>query len=312
MRPRQLPKNGLVMVALFFTVNKWWSPDDVGGMAGLVGASLAATLIFSLVSGAVYIVNDLFDLKSDRAHPVKRNRPMASGQVPPALGLVVASAVFVAGVWGAFLLSMPFGLLILGYIAQSQAYNFVLKHAVILDVGTVAAGFVLRAVAGSLAIDGYEIGPPGETVTLDLTVSPWLYVCTGAGALFIALSKRRAELMQAGDDAERQRSILREYSLDFIDRLLPITVTSALIAYTLYTFSGSFVVEANLPDNDSMMFTIPFVAYGLFRYLYLVHQKGMGQSPEDMLLQDRPLLATVVLWLLTAGGVLLVNARNGI
>lgn len=307
MRPRQAPKNGLVLIALFFTVNKWWDLDQFEGMVRLVATSVAATLIFIIVSGVVYIVNDLFDAERDRAHPKKRFRPIASGVVPRGVAWVTAVVLLIGAVAAAFVISMSFGLIVVGYLGLSQAYNAFLKSAVILDVATVSAGFVLRAAAGSEAIDGFSFGSGVDRFELDLTISPWLYVCTASGALLIALIKRRAELVSAGANAVRQRPILGEYSVELIDRLVAVVAPTTLMAYTLYTFSGSFLTDVNLPDNNSMMLTIPFVAYGLFRYLYLGYKNGMGDSPEELLVRDRALLVTIVLWLTTAALVLGLN-----
>ena len=307
MRPRQAPKNGLVLVALFFTVNKWWDLDQIGGMARLIATSAVATLIFIIVSGVVYIVNDLFDAERDRAHPRKRFRPIASGLVPTGAAWTTAGVLLIGSMAAAFVVSASFGFIVLGYFALSQAYNLVLKNAVILDVGTVAAGFVLRAAAGSVAIDGFKFGTGPEHIELDLTISPWLYVCTASGALLLALIKRRAELISAGPNAERQRPILGEYSVELIDRLVAVVAPMTLMAYTLYSFSGSFLEDVNLPDNNSMMLTVPFVAYGLFRYLYLGYRKDQGELPEELLIRDPALLVTIALWLGTAAIVLGLN-----
>ena len=307
MRPRQAPKNGLVLVALFFTVNKWWDLDQFEGIVRLIATSVTATLIFIIVSGVVYIVNDLFDAERDREHPRKRFRPIASGVVPRGVAWVTAIVLLIGAVAIAFVISMSFGLIVVGYFGLSQAYNAFLKSAVILDVATVSAGFVLRAAAGSAAIDGFAFGNNLDRFELELTISPWLYVCTASGALLIALIKRRAELVSAGLNAVRQRPILGEYSVELIDRLVAVVAPTTLMAYTLYTFSGSFLTNVNLPDNNSMMLTIPFVAYGLFRYLYLGYKNDMGESPEELLVRDPALLVTIVLWLTTAALVLGLN-----
>lgn len=307
MRPRQAPKNGLVLVALFFTVNKWWDPDQVEGMVRLVATSVAATLVFIIVSGVVYIVNDLFDAERDRAHPNKRSRPIASGVVPAGVAWGAAVVLLIGAIAAGFAVSTSFGLIVLAYFGLSQAYNLILKSAVILDVATVAAGFVLRAVAGSEAINGFKLGDGLDQIELQLTISPWLYVCTASGALLIALLKRRAELVSAGANAARQRPILGEYSVELIDRLVAVVAPTTLMAYTLYSFSGSFLTDVNLPNNNSMMLTVPFVAYGLFRYLYLGYRKDMGESPEELLVRDPALLVTIVLWLTTAALVLGLN-----
>ena len=307
MRPRQAPKNGLVLIALFFTVNKWWDLDQFEGMVWLIATSASATLIFIIVSGVVYIVNDLFDAERDREHPRKRFRPIASGVVPRGVAWVTAIVLLIGAVAIAFVISMSFGLIVVGYFGLSQAYNAFLKSAVILDVATVSAGFVLRAAAGSAAIDGFAFGNNLDRFELELTISPWLYVCTASGALLIALIKRRAELVSAGSNAVRQRPILAQYSVELIDRLVAVVAPTTLMAYTLYTFSGSFLTNVNLPDNNSMMLTIPFVAYGLFRYLYLGYKNDMGESPEELLVRDPALLVTIVLWLTTAALVLGLN-----
>ena len=307
MRPRQAPKNGLVLIALFFTVNKWWDLDQFESMAWLIATSASATLIFIIVSGVVYIVNDLFDAERDREHPRKRFRPIASGVVPKSVAWVTAIVLLIGAVTIAFVISMSFGLIVVGYFGLSQAYNAFLKSAVILDVATVSAGFVLRAAAGSAAIDGFAFGNNLDRFELELTISPWLYVCTASGALLIALIKRRAELVSAGSNAVRQRPILAQYSVELIDRLVAVVAPTTLMAYTLYTFSGSFLTNVNLPDNNSMMLTIPFVAYGLFRYLYLGYKNDMGESPEELLVRDPALLVTIVLWLTTAALVLGLN-----
>ncbi|MBI4305064.1 MAG: decaprenyl-phosphate phosphoribosyltransferase [Chloroflexi bacterium] len=307
-RPRQWTKNGLILVALFFTINLWWSPEDLSSVAGLVGRSLAGVAIFCAVSGANYLINDVFDIEKDRAHPRKRHRPIASGIVPVPLAIGTGIVLGSAGLGLSFLLGWRFGLTVGIYLALMQAYTFSLKKLVILDVMAVAAGFVVRAVAGSFAIDRVLIGPAGAQVPLDAAVSPWLYICTALGALFIALSKRRAELAEGGAGARAQRAALADYSVSFLDLMIAIVAPSALLAYSLYTFGGNLAEGANVPDNNSMMVTIPFVAYGLFRYLYLVHQKGQGETPEEILLSDWPMLAAVVLWLFAAAGVLLYNA----
>ena len=308
-RPKQATKNGLILVALFFTVNKWWTPDDVPGMLRLVGTSFAAMALFSMLAAAVYIVNDLFDAEQDRAHPRKQNRPFAAGVVPVPVGWAVAAALAGASLPLSFLISTTFGYIALAYACLSVTYSLKLKHVVIIDVMTVAAGYVLRAVAGSAAINHFALGPPGGRVTLELTVSAWLYVCTALLALFITLAKRRGEIVLAGERSIRQRAILAEYSVPFIDQLIAIVAPATLVSYTFYTFSSGVVGSANLPKNFSMLVTVPFVAYGIFRYLYLIHQRKEGESPEDIILADKPLLLNVLAWLVASAAVLLVNAE---
>lgn len=308
-RPRQSAKNGLVLVPLFFTVNIWWDLDDISGMATLIARAVAVLVIFSALSSAVYLFNDLKDVERDRVHPVKRNRPIAAGRVPVNVAWVTAVVLAGGGLAAAFALGLQIGAITSGYIALNVAYTLVLKHMVVLDVMAVAGGFVLRAVAGAFAIDGTELTRDGITAPVELNISPWLYVVTALGALFIALVKRRSELLTAGDGAGEQRAILREYTLQLLDQLIVIVAASTLMAYTLYTFSSGITESSNVPENNSMMLTIPFVVYGLFRYLYLMHVKGGGEAPEEVLLTDRPLRINILLWLGTAAVVLLLNAE---
>lgn len=307
LRPKQAAKNGLVLVPLFFTVNKWWDAEDFSGMATLLGRSVGALLLFTALSGAVYMVNDITDVDRDRTHPTKRNRPIAAGALPVRVAWVAAAAFGSGALFLAFILRPEFGYAALAYAALNVAYSFTLKHIVILDVMSVATGFVLRAAAGSLAIDQTVLHRDGAITVLDLTISPWLYVVTALGALFIALAKRRSELVAAGDNSQQQRTILSEYSVSLLDQMIAMVAPATLIAYTLYTFGSGIGGSPNIPDNNSMMLTVPFVAYGLFRYLYLLHKHNRGEAPEEILLSDRPLLINIGLWLLTAAGVLLVN-----
>ena len=303
MRPRQFTKNGLILVALFFTVNEWWDPDELADVAKIIGTNLAALGIFTLVTSSVYLLNDVADIERDRAHPRKRNRPIASGLIPVPLA-VGAGLVFAAGgIVLAYVLNTDFGLAATAYLGLMVGYNLFLKHQVILDVMAISAGFVIRAVAGSVAIDGIEIG--GKA--LDLTISPWLYIVTALGALFIAIAKRRAEIVHAGDSAEAQRSILADYSVGFLDMMIAMVTPAVLVAYSLYTFGGPSSSEI-IPDNNSMMLTIPFVTYGLFRYLYLIYVRpSTPETPEEILLTDIPILLNILAWLFTASIILLVS-----
>ena len=303
MRPRQFTKNGLILVALFFTVNEWWDPDELGDVAKIIGTNLAALGIFTLVTSSVYLLNDVADMERDRAHPRKRDRPIASGLIPVPLALGTGLVFAAGGLALAYVLNTEFGLAATAYLGLMVGYNVFLKHQVILDVMAISAGFVIRAVAGSVAIDGLEVG--GEA--LDLTISPWLYIVSALGALFIAIAKRRAEIVQAGDSAEAQRSILADYSVVFLDMMIAMVTPAVLVAYSLYTFGGPSSSEI-IPDNNSMMLTIPFVAYGLFRYLYLIYVRpSTPETPEEILLTDRPILLNMLAWLFTASVILLVN-----
>lgn len=270
MRPRQWPKNGFVFVALLFD-------GQIFNPAGVLAVS-AAFVLLCLMSGAVYLMNDLADMESDRLHPTKRNRPLASGRLDPRVAGFASFLFAVVSLVAGYLLSPELAVILLIYLLSQIAYTFRLKHIVLLDVLTIAAGFVLRIAAGVVVIEVERF-------------SPWLYVFGGFLALFMALGKRRAELVLLGGDAGTHRAILDDYNLDLIDRLQGVVTTSAVVAYSLYTF-----LAEGLPQNHAMMLTIPFVLYGIFRYLYLIHVRGEGGAPEEILLRDRPLQITLVLY----------------
>jgi len=274
MRPKQWTKNIFLFAALIFDL-KLFDP-------ALLGKTIAAFALFCLLSSTVYLINDLADIERDRLHPTKRNRPLPAGRLP--LPWAIGAAIVLAAISLplSFYLDLAFGLIALSYLLLQVAYSFGLKNVVILDVMTVAAGFVLRVAAGAVVAQAERF-------------SPWLYVCTTLLALFIALGRRREELILLEDNANQHRKILEEYSPAFIDEMLNVVTAATIIAYSLYTFSAE-----NLPANKSMMLTIPFVIYGLLRYLYLIHQKNMGGSPEEIVLKDIPLLVNNLLWGLTA------------
>jgi 4-hydroxybenzoate polyprenyltransferase len=282
-RPRQWTKNGVVLVGLVFA-RELGHPDQV-----LRGA--VAVAVFCLLSGAVYLFNDLLDLEKDRLHPTKRRRPLASGQLAPGVALAAGIALIVAGLGAALAVAPPFAAVAAGYLALQAAYVGLLKHAVILDVLAIAAGFVLRAVAGAVAVQ--------------VPISPWLYVCTMLLALFLGLGKRRQELVLLEGAAAGHRPALEQYTIGLLDHLQQVVTTALLLAYMLYTFFAE-----NLPRNHAMMLTIPFVLYGLFRYMYLVHVRGEGGSPEEVLLRDRPLAACVALWAAAAVLILYLFPRS--
>ena len=303
-RPKQMVKNGLVLVPLFFTVNIWFSSDDIGGMAAIIGRAFTALGIFVLLSAAIYFINDSVDAERDRAHPRKKFRPIAAGRISIRWAIGIAVTIIVVALAISTLISIPMVITAAAYLATNIAYSWWLKNIVLLDVMAVASGFVIRAVAGSIAIDHAIISQSGSSIELNLTISPWLYVVTALGALFLALAKRRNELFIAGISSEAQRSILSEYTVPLLDNLINVVATATLISYTLYTFSTG-VTEANVPSNHSMMLTIPFVAYGVLRYLYLIHVKGLGEAPEEILIKDKPLMINIVLWLITGSSVLM-------
>ena len=286
-RPRQWTKSLAVFLPLFFSVNEAWNLDEPQTALIFGMKAIGAAFIFCLVSSAIYLINDLVDRERDRAHPTKRNRPIASGALSPRLAAAAAAILVLAGLASAFALAIPFCIVIVIYILVQAAYSARLKNIALLDVFSVASGFVLRVLAGAVVI-----GVP---------MSPWLYICAGLGSLFIALAKRRSELARAGDAAGDQRGILHTYTVGMLDQMIGIVATSAVVAYALYTFTAD-----NLPDNHSMMLTLPFVVYGVFRYIYLVHTRDIAESPEEILISDTPTIIAVILWLATGATILLL------
>ena len=262
MRPKQWTKNGIIFAALVFDKKIFqWT---------YLLRTLAGFLLFSLISGVVYIINDIVDIEKDRQHPRKRQRPLASGALSPRLALGFAIVVGVASLATSFWLSTGFGLILTGYLVLQIAYSLYLKNIVLLDIIAIAAGFVLRVGAGTPLVDAENF-------------SPWLYICTTLLALFLALGKRRGELILLGEEAGNHRESLQFYTCGLLDQLISLVTSSTLLAYALYTFSAP-----NLPQNHAMMLNVPFVIYGLFRYLYLVHAEGVTLAPDEVLLIDRP------------------------
>lgn len=275
LRPQQWTKNGFVFAALIFSLKVFEVP--------LLLRALAAFGVFCFLSGAIYLLNDCSDYAEDRVHPKKSKRPIASDQLSRGAGLAAAAVFGLGSLAAAFLLGLPFFYAAAIYALLQAAYSLKLKHVVILDVFIVAAGFVLRVVAGGLVI-----GVP---------LSHWLLICTTLLALFIALSKRRHEIVLLEGEAANHRPILREYSAYLLDQMISVVTASTVIAYCLYTVSPETVAKFG---TSNLIFTMPLVLYGIFRYLYLVHKKGQGGSPEEMILRDRPLLIAVVLWVAAA------------
>ena len=273
MRPRQWPKNAFVFVALLFD-RKFFDPASVW-------PTVVAFVLLCLMSGAVYLMNDLADIESDRRHPTKRHRPLPSGRLNPRVAGVAAVVLATISLVAGYFLSRELAVILLLYLLSQIAYTFRLKHVVLIDVLTIAAGFVLRIAAGVAVIDVERF-------------SPWLYIFGGFLALFMALGKRRHELVLLGGEAANHRAILDDYNLDLIDRLQGVVTTSAGVSYSLYTF-----LAEGLPDNHAMMLTIPFVLYGIFRYLYLIHIRNEGGAPEEILLRDRPFQVNLLFYGLT-------------
>ncbi len=273
LRPRQWTKNGVVLAGIIFSL-------QAGSLEQLLRA-LVAFASFCLLSSAGYIFNDLRDLENDRFHPRKCQRPIASGRLAPGVARGMMAALVVLGLGAAAALGGRFSMVAGAYLALSLAYTLLLKRIVLLDVMGIAFMFLLRATAG---VDALKPPP---------ALSPWLLVCTLFLALFLAVVKRRHERVTLSADAEKHRSILAEYPPELLDQLVPVVTGSTIIAYALYTISPTAVHPT---PSDKMVYTIPFVVYGIFRYLYLVYRQGKGGAPSEILLTDGPLLLNVLLW----------------
>lgn len=272
MRPKQWTKNVFVWAALVFDVKLFQIEPFL--------RTLLAFILFCLISSAVYIINDLIDIPKDRLHPEKRNRPLAAGALSPNVAIVAAVIIIIGCLPAALSLSWQFAAILYSYLLLMIAYSFKLKNIVIVDVLTIALGFVLRVAAGVAVVNAARF-------------SPWLYVCMTLLALFLGLGKRRQEIVLMNENGANTRRILAEYNLGFVDEMLGLVSASTVMAYATYTFSAP-----NLPANHLMMLTIPFVLYGIFRYLYLIHVKGETDPPDVVALKDRPLQLDLLLFAL--------------
>ena len=276
LRPKQWTKNLLVFAGVVFSQH--------AGDPALLMRAIGGFVAFSLLASAVYIVNDLKDVEVDRLHPKKRHRPIASGALSPAVAWTVVPILLVAVAALCSWLGFGFLLVLAAYLASNVAYSFGLKHQVILDVFLIASGFVLRAVAG------VELLKP---VSPETQLSAWLLVCTFFGALFLAVSKRRRELMNAGSLAADQRAVLATYTPELLDRMLTIAAACTLMSYALYTIWPATVAKFG---TEALIVTVPVVAYGVFRYLHLVRVSEMSEDPSLVLLADRPIQLTVLVY----------------
>ncbi len=275
-RPWDWVKNVFLFAALLFSKNLLnWDP---------LSKSFLAFGLYSLAAGVVYIGNDICDRDHDRRHPEKRTRPIASGELPIALAVPAAVFMLITALAGAFYLSLPFGIVLASYICLTTAYSKLLKHVVILDIFSIAAGFVLRVVAGA--------------VVIEVTMSHWLLICTLLLALFLGFSKRRQELVALDKDASEHRRVLTEYNPQFLDMMIAIVTSATVVGYALYTISDETIQRFH---TDKLVLTVPFVLYGIFRYLYLVYHKNHGGNPAQTLLKDGPLLASIALWAIVSG-----------
>ncbi len=268
LRVQQWSKNAVVFAALVFG-----DPD----IAHAFTRTIAAFTAFCAISSAGYIFNDWLDVERDRLHPGKQHRPLAAGDIGPGIAIASAAALALVALLVAWIVGPHLLIVLLGYATLMVAYSLRLKHIVLVDVFVIATGFVLRAVAGAAAVD--------------VPVSAWLMLCTMLLALFLAFGKRRSELVRLGENAASHRSVLEGYSLALLDQFLVITATSAIMAYSIYTFTSESV-----PGNGIMMISVPPVIFAVFRYLLLVLKRGEGGAPEVLLWRDTPLLMAVVAW----------------
>jgi 4-hydroxybenzoate polyprenyltransferase len=271
MRPKQWVKNVLIFAAVVFDRKLTVLPAIIDTVFGAA--------IFSLLASTVYLINDLSDIDADRQHPEKRHRPVASGQVPTKVAWVTVVVLLFLTFPLAFWLSPTFALVCAIYFVLNLAYSIWLKHVVLIDVLLLASFYVIRVVVGVTIIEVERF-------------SPWMYLSITFLALFMGIGKRRAELVLAKKSGDNHRRVLEFYTLEYLDQLITIVLTITILAYSLYTFSAP-----NLPDNHAMMWTIPFVIYGVFRYLYLIQVKGFGEAPEEVLFKDRPFQVTLALWM---------------
>lgn len=275
LRVQQWIKNLFVFAPLIFSQNVFILP--------LLIKTLLAFILFCILTGAAYILNDIQDLDEDKLHPVKSKRPLASGRLEKNQALFACIVLVILGLTGAYFLNVSFFVVLVVYLILQIAYSGWLKHIVIIDVFLIAAGYFLRVIAGGLAIE--------------VQISPWLFICTILIALFLALSKRRHELVLLDKKAEIHRPILKEYTPQLLDQMIAVVTASTVISYCLYTVSSETIAKFG---TMNLVFTVPFVLYGIFRYLYLVHQKDEGGSPEALIIKDKPLLVDLFLWIATA------------
>lgn len=269
LRPKQWTKNLLLFAALLFSFEEIRTETILATLFGFI--------LFSLVAGCVYILNDYVDRDRDRQHPVKKFRPIASGQVNPSHALLFGIILLTLSVGTAFVMNPLFGVLCVVYFLLNVSYSFVLKHLVILDMMTIAAGFVLRAIAGG--------------VLIHVPFTPWFLICTMLLSLFLAIGKRRNELTLLEGNTGSHRKVLDNYSITLLDQFNTIVTTATIISYSLFTFTSDRTIH--------LMWTIPLVIYGMFRYLYLIHMKNQGGSPDRVLFEDKPILITVMLYVIS-------------
>ena len=284
-RPKQWTKNLLVFLALFFSLNEAWEISDLNTFILLLIKAMISFWIFCFLSSSIYLINDTLDKNKDNLHPQKFKRPIASGLLPIKIAIISSFILGIISITSAFYLDINFGFISITYFSLMFLYSIYLKNFIILDVMIIGLGFVLRTIAGAIVI-----GVP---------ISNWLYICTGIGALFIALSKRKTELDSGGEKIFKQRNTLQKYNTKQLYISLLVCGILVLISYILYTIQAS-----NLPNNNSMLATVPFVLIGLLRYSYLAIYKKLGETPENIITSDLILISIILSWLITSSGIL--------
>lgn len=282
LRPQQWLKNFFIFAPLIFSENILDVP--------LLLKSILAFVIFCILSGSLYIFNDLKDIEEDKLHPLKSKRPLASGRLKKKQAVLSFIVLIALGLVLSSMFNKYFLIIVLIYFLLQILYSGWLKHVVILDVFIIAAGFFIRVIAGGLAIEVY--------------ISPWLLICTILLSLFLAFSKRRHELVLLDQDASNHRPILKEYSPYLLDQMIAVVTASTVIAYCLYTISEETITKFG---TTKLIYTVPFVLYGIFRYLYLIHLKSEGGSPEILIIKDRPLLVDIFLWIVAAIAIIYIK-----
>lgn len=275
MRPHQWTKNVVIFAGLVFD-------GQLTNMNSLIRVVIGFVLL-CFVASTIYIINDLVDIEADRQHPRKKNRPLPSGQLPKKVAVAAAFVIPIAALVGAFVLNPEFSVVLIIYFVTHILYSFWLKNVVIIDILTITAGFVLRVAAGVVIVDVANF-------------SPWLYACTGLLALFLAIGKRRQELVMLAENAHNVRVTYKDYNLALLDEMLRFVISGTFIAYLLYTVQAETIRVAN---TNLALITVPFVLYALFRYMFLIQVRNEGSAPDEVLLRDRPLLISILLWGLT-------------
>ncbi|MBD3385710.1 decaprenyl-phosphate phosphoribosyltransferase [candidate division KSB1 bacterium] len=274
LRPKQWTKNVIVFAGLFFA-------EDIF-VVEKIFLAVVAFIAFSLVSSSGYLINDVVDRERDAQHPKKKHRPVAAGKISPTIAVFTAVILLIATFGGSFAISRPFTLILATYLVLTFGYSFGLKHVIILDVLIIASGFMLRAIGG--------------TIIISEKLSSWLIICTTFLALFLAINKRRSEFIALGQNAQKTRKTLKKYSIELLNQMINTVTSACLISYALYTLDDQTVDKF---DTRYLILTLPFVIYGLFRYLYIVDHKDIGETPELAILGDKPLVLCVMLFVIT-------------